>query len=81
MTFLAVFVVIELFLILIVESFIFYVVNKKRLDPEFTIQDHVKSELKTFKKAWVKKEKRKPQANDDYAAWVQENTKDATSRN
>lgn len=71
---------IELFLILIVISLTLYVINKKRDNPEFTIQDHVKTELKTYKKAWVKKEKRKPQANDDYAAWVQENTKDASSR-
>ena len=65
----------ELFLVLIINSLILYTINKKQDDPTFTIQEKVKDEVKTFKKAWVKKDKYKPYVNDDYKAWVKENSK------
>lgn len=65
----------ELFFILVVNILTLYVINKKSIDPSFNLQDKTKEEIKTIKKAWGKRDKYKPYINDDYTAWVKENTK------
>lgn len=59
---------VELFLIFIAIVVLIYVVNKKKEDPGYTIQNQVRE----VKKAWVKRDKYKPYVNDDYKAWLKE---------
>lgn len=68
-------ILVVIFLILVVNILTLYVVNKKTTDPSFNLQDKTKEEIKVIKKAWGKRDKYKPYINDDYTAWVKENSK------
>lgn len=62
----------ELFFIILQLSVLIWVVNKKKENPSFTIQQAVSEDVKTIKKAWVKRDKYKPYVNDDHKAWLKE---------
>lgn len=61
----------EVFILIVINSLTLWVINKKTVDPTFTIQEKVKE----VRKAWGKNKKYKPYVNDDHTAWMKENSK------
>ena len=67
---------IEMFLYFSVLFFMCYRISKLPKSNEISLKDEYLAPIRKIKKAWTKKDKFKPRANDDNAAFLKENSKD-----
>ena len=63
----------ELFILICINMLILHILNKRQNIPSYSLEEPTKELVKRAKKAFVKRDKYKPQVNDDYRAWQDEN--------